>query len=240
MPSVDSSLLNNLVWHALQGPHAGFSEGGRRAARYRPDVAIFAGLPDRPTAADWDELAALVEPGGVATLLQPPIEGPENWTRVMVVPATQMVAIDVEGALDPDVVVLGAGDAGEMMALVEVTKPGPFAPRTVELGGYVGYRAADGSLVAMAGHRMRVPGFVEVSAVCTEPGSRGQGLAERLVRHVVAGAAEVGDTVMLHAMATNEGAIRLYERMGFEHRCDVEAVAFAPPEAPVATRPPIC
>ena len=238
--AVDSPLLDNIVWHALHGPHRAFREGTGGAARYQSDVAVFAALPDTPTAADWDDMAALVRTDGAATLLQPPIEEPESWTRVMVIPATQMVATEVDGALDPDVVDLGASDVGEMVALVEATKPGPFARRTVELGGYVGIRAVDGSLAAMAGHRMRVPGFVEVSAVCTDPRSRGQGLAERLVRHVVARAAAAGERVILHAAATNEGAIRLYERMGFEHRRDIEAVSLTPPAAPPSTRPPIC
>jgi hypothetical protein len=70
----------------------------------------------------------------------------------------------------------------------------------------------------MAGERLRPPGWTEISAVCTDPGHRGQGLATRLVRAVAAGIRERGDTPFLHASATNTGAIRLYESIGFTLR----------------------
>ena len=67
-----------------------------------------------------------------------------------------------------------------MLALVELTQPGPFAPRTIELGRYLGVHD-NGQLVAMAGERCRLPGYREVSAVCTHPDARGRGLADRLL-----------------------------------------------------------
>jgi len=104
-----------------------------------------------------------------------------------------------------------------MTALVKRTKPGPWRPRTIEMGRYVGIRI-DGELVAMAGERLRPAGWVEVSAVCTDERFRGRGLGSRLIRAVGAGIVERGELPMLHASAENVSAIRLYESMGFVFR----------------------
>lgn len=134
--------------------------------------------------------------------------------------AVQMTADRRLGAPDPAIVELGPDDVGEMLALAKRTNPGPFLPRTIELGRYIGVRDR-GELVAMAGERLRVPGWTEVSAVCTAPTHRGQGLASRLVRAVAAGIEARGERAFLHAAATNTGAIRVYEALGFAVRREV-------------------
>ena len=68
-----------------------------------------------------------------------------------------------------------------MLVLVAEAQPGPFLARTIEFGGYLGIRS-QGRLIAMAGQRLRPPGYTEISAVATDPGHRRQGLAELLVR----------------------------------------------------------
>ena len=128
-----------------------------------------------------------------------------------------MVGEELIGEVDPAAVRLGAADVPEMTDLVRRTEPGPFLPRTVELGDYWGVRH-DGALVAMAGERMRVDGWTEISAVCTDPAYRGQGLASRLIRTVAAGIRDRGEVPFLHAVVQNVSAIRLYESMGFTTR----------------------
>jgi predicted GNAT family acetyltransferase len=113
----------------------------------------------------------------------------------------------------------------EILDLVERTKPGPFAKRTIEMGRYLGIRR-EGRLIAMAGERLRPPGWTEVSAVCTDPDFRGQGLAARLTLAVAAGILERGELPFLHAAATNTNAIRLYEGLGFEIAHHVVFAAF--------------
>ena len=121
---------------------------------------------------------------------------------------------------------LGADDVPDMLALVARTRPGPFLPRTVELGTYLGIRR-EGRLIAMAGERLHPPGWTEISAVCTDAAFRGQGLGSRLVRAVALGIRERGETPFLHTAATNTAAIRLYESLGFRH----------PPHDPVPRGP---
>jgi predicted GNAT family acetyltransferase len=109
---------------------------------------------------------------------------------------------------------LGEADSADMLALARLTEPGPFEAETWRMGRYFGVRR-EGRLLAMAGQRMRPPGFVEVSGVCTHPNARGEGLATRLTCHVTRIILEAGETPFLHAWADNTGAIALYERLGY-------------------------
>ncbi len=104
-----------------------------------------------------------------------------------------------------------------MVELTALTKPGPFGPRTHELGHYVGIRDG-GKLVAMAGERLKVPGYTEVSAVCTHPDHLGKGYAAALISEVMRAIRERGETPFLHVRAHNRRAIAVYERLGFRIR----------------------
>ena len=139
---------------------------------------------------------------------------PPGWERLGNIPGVQMDGSGLEPAPDPEAVVLGPADVPEMLDLVARTRPGPFLTRTLELGTYLGIRRG-GALVAMAGERMHPPGWTEISAVCTDPAFRGEGLATRLILAVAHGIRERGETPFLHTSARNTNAIRLYESIGF-------------------------
>ncbi|WP_431961251.1 GNAT family N-acetyltransferase [Actinacidiphila sp. bgisy160] len=215
-PSGVAPVLDNPVWAALAGPHARFAEVRGRAARYRSDMSLFAGLADPADPAAWDDLAALLGPGGTALVTGSPVV-PDGWEVVEGGEGVQMVDSALRAEHAPEAVGLGPGDIDDVMDLVERTRPGPFLPRTLELGTYLGIRE-NGRLIAMAGERIQPPGWTEISAVCTDPAHRGRGLATRLVRAVAAGIKERGDTPLLHAAASNTNALRLYESIGFSHR----------------------
>ncbi|HMH92254.1 MAG TPA: GNAT family N-acetyltransferase [Streptosporangiaceae bacterium] len=210
-------VLDNPARAALLGPQAGFAEQLGQALRYPLDVSPFAGLPDEPDETAWRDAAALVGPGGFLATAVVGIAPPADWEVVLDIPGVQLVDSSVAAVPDPEAVVLGPGDAAEMLALVRATRPGPFLERTVALGGYLGIRRG-GRLVAMAGERMRPPGWAEISAVCTAADYRGQGLGTRLVLAVAAAIRQRGETPFLHTAADNASAIRLYESLGFRHR----------------------
>ncbi|PYC63430.1 GNAT family N-acetyltransferase [Micromonospora arborensis] len=210
-------LLDNPVWAALTGPHRGIAEIHGRAARYQPDVAPFTCVSSDDDPDVWDDLAALVGPGAVVAVTGTAEPLPRGWTVDADIAGVQMIDVEVDAADDPEAVRLTASDLPEMVSLIARTQPGPFLPRTVELGTYLGLRR-DGALVAMAGERVHPPGWTEISAVCTAPEVRGQGLATRLVQAVAAGIRARGERPFLHAAASNTTAIRLYESIGFTLR----------------------
>jgi ribosomal protein S18 acetylase RimI-like enzyme len=220
-----AAALDNPIWFALTGPQARFAEVRGRAARYRPDVSPFTALAD---ASGWDDLAALAGPDAQVFMSGPFLDPPPGWASPQLLAGVQMVGTGLHGTPDPEATELTAADVPEMLDLVARTEPGPFRAGVLEVGRYLGVRR-DGRLVAMAGERIRVPGFTEISAVCTDPAYRGLGLAERLMRAVAAGIRDRGDTPFLASLATNAAALRLYARLGFEPRARVTFAVFRTP-----------
>ncbi|MEV5966860.1 GNAT family N-acetyltransferase [Kribbella sp. NPDC051952] len=206
--------LTNPVYAALTGPHTTFAETRGNARRYPSAVASFLGLPDDPSAQDWSDAATLLGRGTAAALIRPEFPLPESFKLDRQFDLVQFVAPASLAAADPETVVLGPDDVPEMLALVALTDPGPFRSRTIELGPYLGIRR-DGELIAMAGTRFDLPGYTEISAVCSHPDFRGQGLASRLIRAVAAEIVAAGKQPFLHTGGTNATAIRLYHSLGF-------------------------
>jgi ribosomal protein S18 acetylase RimI-like enzyme len=226
--------LDNPVLSSLTGPHARFAERRGNVLRYPVDVCPLAAMPDEPDGADWTDAAGLAGPGGWLALAAVEVSPPAGWEVRLIGEGVQMTGDDLDAAADPEAVPLGAADVPEMLELTTRTKPGPFLPRTFELGTYLGIRR-EGRLVAMAGERLHPAGWTEISAVCTDEAWRGQGLAARLTRAVGAGIRARGEVPFLHALTTN-AAIGLYEELGFRHRLAVLfAVVRVPRTAPVVT-----
>jgi predicted GNAT family acetyltransferase len=116
---------------------------------------------------------------------------------------------------------LGPADVEAMLALAKRTEPGPFEPRTIEMGRYVGFKDPVGRLLAMGGERMHLAGYTEVSGICTAPEARGRGFAEAIVRAVASGIQARGEVPFLHVRIgspTEVTAVALYERVGFRER----------------------
>lgn len=213
--------LDNPVLESLAGPHGRFALTQGRAARYLADVSPFCAVPSQPSAADWADAARLVAPGEIVLLPGLTAAPPPDWEVLGNGEGVQLVADALAAWPDEEAVTLGPADVPDMLRLAERTKPGPFLPRTIELGTYLGIWR-HGELVAMAGERMRPPGWTEISAVCTDPAWRGHGFASRLTRAIAVGVAARGDTPFLHAVATNVNAIRLYKELGFTYRRDIQ------------------
>ena len=229
--------LDALAWHALGSTHAHLarpeSGGGDLARAYDPEVTAFAGLRDGSEAA-WLALAGLLEPAEVVILSgRGPFDPPAGWIVEGGAYGHQMVLErldDVPDVVPVEIVDLGGQDVPQMLDLVRRTQPGPFRRRTVEMGRYYGV-FAEGRLIAMAGERLQTPDFGEISAVCTEPAARGRGLAAALTRHVAAAMVDRGQAPLLHVEEHNDGARRVYERLGFRTRARVPFVAVRAPSA---------
>src|SRR5581483_3389002 len=217
------SPLDRPVWSTLSTHHIALSEGGELARRFVRDVNLFASARDDSPAA-LAALESLVNPGEPVYVLQvPAVVVPAGLVVVKAARGVQMLAtrkmtVDVTGS--HEMVRLTDRDAPEMLALARLTEPGPFLERTHLMGSFLGIRIG-GRLAAMAGERMRFPGYTEVSGVCTHPDFRGRGLARRLSAAVVAGIEARGDRAFLHAWQSNHAAIALYEGLGFRIRTSV-------------------
>jgi ribosomal protein S18 acetylase RimI-like enzyme len=210
----DADTLDHAAWASLTGPHRRFAEMHGQAARYPVDVSPFVAVAPDHDERVWDDLATLVGPGGTVPLSGAIGAVPAGWGPVAEGEGVQMIGMGLEVATDPDLIELGPADVPDMLELIARTRPGPFRPRTIELGRYLGVRRG-GTLVAMAGERLHPPGWTEISAVCTDAAYRGEGLATRLVRAVGAGIKARREAPFLNVVATNTNAIRLYEQLGF-------------------------
>jgi ribosomal protein S18 acetylase RimI-like enzyme len=223
--------LDNPIYLSLTGAHARFAERHGRVLRYQVDVSPFLALPDEPDESDWTDAASLAGPGGLLPLAGVRVPPPADWEVFVAGEGVQMTGERLAVAADEEAVPLGRADVADMLDLTARTQPGPFLPRTFELGTYLGIRR-DGKLVAMAGERLHPQGWTEISAVCTDEAWRGRGLASRLVRAVGAGIRARGEIPFLHAVATNP-AIALYEQLGFRLRQKIAFTAARVPGSPL-------
>lgn len=211
--------LDTLIWTALTTQQAAFAEGEGPARRMRLEFGPFAAAASEAAVA---ALGALVPANGDISLLEPaPPQPPAGVVCAMERAGVQMMAANVQPQpCEAEIVALGDADAPDMLALALLTKPGPFRSETHKLGRFIGVRDG-GALIAMAGERLQIAGFVEVSGVCTHPDYRGRGLGAALLSRVVARIIRDGATPFLHSYADNEGAIALYRKLGFQVRSTV-------------------
>ena len=207
--------LDRPVWNSLTGRWGPMALRAGAALRLSPEFGPFVATPDLTA----DSLRDLTEfdPGetGLDLVEHVPVEAPAGLAIALQAGLVQMTARAILGGeAGFEVVPLGEADAPEMLALAQLTRPGPFAARTQALGGFIGVKSG-GRLIAMAGQRMQPDGFCEVSGVCTHPDHRGRGYASGLMRIVARGILERGETPFLHVFETNADAIALYESLGF-------------------------
>ena len=213
--------LDNPIWTALTTSQAHFAQVSELARKFVPEVGPLAGF-EQPTREAYASLGKLVRVGNRAGLF---LEAPANKADVEAEgfkiveqdSLLQMIYADCQlPAREPDFVPMTAADSPEMLALATMMKPGPFGTRTHELGTYIGVRR-EGQLAAMAGERMHVPGFTEISAVCTHPSHSGHGYATALMVELIQQIRRRNEIPFLHVRLSNT-AIGLYRRLGFSDR----------------------
>jgi ribosomal protein S18 acetylase RimI-like enzyme len=214
--------LDNVIWQALTTRQEHFAETFHTARRFPQEVTALCAM-EQPNDSGYESLAGLIRCGATgAIFLNEPYPARTGWDYVAGAPLLQMVCDDRPGtshapANESEIIELGPQDSADMIELTSLTKPGPFGKRTHELGFYAGIRD-HGKLVAMAGERLKVSGYTEVSAVCTHPDHLGKGYAARLMLAVMRCIHQRGEIPFLHVRADNARAIALYERLGFRTR----------------------
>lgn len=234
----DVQQLDNPMWSALERVHHRFGYHAAFAKRFDPAVSPFFAFQD-PSAEAYRDVAFLLREHGPqysgkyeARSFRPLGEPmPHDWQKTFEKPIMQMILpgsiltrsddnrVEFESLIESPI--------EDILQLIEIAKPGPFAPRTRELGLYLGVRQGE-RLVAMTGERMRFGRFTEISAVATHPNVRGKGLARLLVERISRGILDRGQTPILHVFPDNESAISLYKSIGFIERTILNLVAFQP------------
>ena len=213
--------LDNIFWNCLAGPHCHLSTGTDQARRYAPGLSPIVGFPD-PERPDFAALRPFCAPGEQFYCDVWSGPAPDGW-RIEVDAKMFRLAWDGRpGPADdpaPDALPLGAGHADEALALARLTRPGPFGPRTIEMGEYFGCFEG-GRLVAMAGERTTAGRYREISGVCTHPDHQGRGYAKRLMQKLILRQLARGEIPFLHVMSANRAAHDFYLRMGFRDYCE--------------------
>jgi hypothetical protein len=210
--------LDNPAWNAIRSMHASLAKSTEVAARYQASVSVFAAIanPGRLQPLNdlvpKQEIVVLVsQPGKIAAITS-------GWREIRQIPLHQMVCDNPAGIAEAYTGrLLDESDYADMQELARQTDPGPFEAATGRMGDYFGVDGNDG-LIAMAGERFRMPGWVEVSGVCTNVEARGKGYAYKLVARVMKGIADQDSGAFLHVRIGSPSesvAIALYERLGF-------------------------
>ena len=229
--------LDNPIWQALTTSQAHLAKTGKMARRFPNDITSLGAFLE-PMQAAYDSLSSILDDVNATGLFfDSPQRPPAGWTVTAGAPLLQMIhenggvaTFSASQSIACEIFDLAASDAPEMLALAQLTKPGPFGLRTRELGTYLGIRH-EGRLAAMAGERLRVPGFTEISAVCTHPDHLGRGYAAALMTTLMKRIQARGEVPFLHVREDNTRAISVYERLGFLKRVLLHFAVVRKPKA---------
>ena len=223
----DFGVLDRPIWSALNGPQRGLAVSEGQARRFPADIGPLSALQEQGDAA-YDSLRVLAGDGAVVQFLEEPWRPRAGWSvardgQMDQMVWTEEVRLRQEMPATAELRELKDEDAPEMLALAKLTEPGPFGTKTHTLGRFFGIFEA-GVLVAMTGQRLHIPGFTELSAVCTHPEARGRGYSRVLMAQVMEDVLSRGETPMLHVFSANAPAIRVYRSMGFTCRRNLHLV----------------
>ncbi len=219
MKKLKENVLDNPAWEALNSVHAQFALGNANAKRYKSEVLPFTGCED----GSMVTLDPFIEAGESFFIIgdELPVM-PSGCTIELELPCAQMLLrkpfAEIQSPGNSVVIEqMNASNAEEMHDLITAVQPGYYNKNTHMLGSYFGIRDG-GRLVAMAGERMRINGFSELSAICTLPGYTGRGFAQQLIAKLCNLHASQNVVSFLHVALANQRAIQLYQHLGFEER----------------------
>lgn len=216
-------LLDNPAWNALNSGNSNLSNGNELVKYFSPEVSPFVAL--RESTPDNFELMHRLLPFEIPVLYVTArqIDIPDLWKQLHCVRAFQMVYNDAQQSI-PDsgakLIPLNDKHIPQMLALTKLTNPGPFVDRTIEFGHYQGIFDGD-ELVAMAGQRLHIGNYAEISAVCTHPDHTGKGYARQLLLSQVKRILAANETPFLHVRRDNDRAVKVYHDMGFQTRSEM-------------------
>lgn len=214
--------LDNPVWNAAISGNSELASGSDRVKMFDKEVSPFACMAESTA----ENLLALYEMNTENRALflwaDQLLPVPKKWEVKHCIPGWQMVYnhATVPAYETTGIVPLTTDNVPAMLALTQLTRPGPFGTRTIEFGNYEGI-FEDGQLASMTGQRFHCDDHIEISAVCTHPDHQGKRYARKLLLSQLAAVLNAGATPYLHVRSDNDRAIQVYESLGFTKRMDV-------------------
>ena len=199
----DLSPLDNPIWHALTTGHRDLRRSPAWRLAIQATCRRWRACMRRPRRLSriLSDLVGTDE--GVGLFTTEPITPPADWQVVRARPIEQMICTGLGSTSSAPAADIAAIGRSRNVALAAATEPGPFQSGTRRMGRYYGIRSTDGQLIAMAGERLNLDGFVEISAVCTDPGHRGHGYGRRLVEFLASQILDEGKVPFLHVKSEN-------------------------------------
>lgn len=225
-------VLDNPIWEGLQSGNKHLALGSDQVKYFPAGITTFAGFRSFDLN-HFTELYDMLPSGSVrATFVPHQVDVVAPWVPVPGAEIYQMIHNEDKIAATADktdtdifLVSLGVKDVPAMLTLAKLTNPGPFNVRTIEFGNFYGVFVGS-QLVAMAGQRLQVHEYAEISAVCTHPHHQGKGYARSLILHQIALIRQEGRKPMLHVKTDNHNALALYESLGFTIRRKLDVIIF--------------
>ena len=216
MKTQDDKKLDNPVLFSLSEKHQSFVVDYGSVKFYHPDYCPFGGFEKgNAIAKSIDEYSMMVDSFFIVGE-KPELSNLLKLNKELV--CLQMIVYNpIDVAINDAIVKLTDEHIDVLYELVNLVQPGYFKNKTALLGNYYGIFKNE-ELVAVAGERMQMTDFIEVSAVVTHPNHTGKGYAKQLVVYTVNEIFKQNKTPYLHVLEENKGAIQLYEKLGFTIR----------------------
>jgi ribosomal protein S18 acetylase RimI-like enzyme len=216
MKVTEENKLDNPVWNSLSESHEKFALDYNGTQFYDPDYCPFGGFLDFDSTLESAEKYSLLAENFFIVGEKPKIADTLKIVKELV--CLQMIIREkIQISYNNDIIKLTEEHKEELFDLVNLVQPGYFKTKTFLLGNYYGI-FNDKKLVSIAGERMKMNNYTEVSAIVTHPEYTGNGYAKQLTSHVVNNIFNENKIPFLHVVETNLGAIKLYEKLGFVTR----------------------
>lgn len=205
------SSLDNPAWYALNGVQKQYAVGTEHIKCFQRNILPFVAYESTE---EINAIDPYTEDIFFFIGALPPL--PSNWIVLKEFPCVQMI-LQSPIVATAAVSHLDATHSTAMLDLINKIQPGFYKSDTHLLGDYYGIWQ-DNKLVAMAGERIQVEHFTELSAIVTDPDYTGRKYAQQLITQLCNTNLSKGKIPFLHVLQSNDRAIRLYEYMGFAQR----------------------
>ncbi|WP_316633009.1 GNAT family N-acetyltransferase [uncultured Flavobacterium sp.] len=216
MKITEENKLDNPIWNSLSESHEKFAIDYNGTKFYNPDYCPFGGFLELESTLESAKKYASLCVNFFIVGKKPIIADSLEIVKKLV--CLQMIIHEkIQITFDNEIIKLTEEHSEELFDLVNLVQPGYFKTKTPLLGSYYGI-FNDRKLVSIAGERMKMNTFTEVSAIITHPDHTGKGYAKQLTSHVVNTIFNEGKIPFLHVVESNLGAIKLYEKLGFVMR----------------------